>query len=173
MATNSRRFHIFLSHSRLNVNDVEKLYNELKKKNYNIWFDRNEMISGNVDNLMKNGIDNSELFMCCATTNYCSSDNCFLEFNYAIFTGKKIIYILFEKFNGNKDMLKKLDKISFRFAGEKYYKHDDLDGIVKVIEKLRQVFSFKMRILFIELLKLSRMTENKLINYLFLAIQMK
>ncbi len=60
--------------------------------------------------------------------------------NYAVVKKKKIIYILFEQFDGYDDTLKKLDKISFRFAGQKYYKHNDLDGIVKAIEELRNVF---------------------------------
>ncbi len=94
------------------------------------------MKAGNTAELTKNCIDNSFLFMCCATTSYCSSDNCLLEFNYA----KNIIYILFEIFNGHDDRMKKLDRISFRFAGQKHYKHDNLDGIVKAIEELRKVF---------------------------------
>ena len=36
--------------------------------------------------------------------------------------------------------MKKLDKIAFRIAGQKNYKHDNLDGIVKAIEELTKVF---------------------------------
>ena len=123
-----------------NKKDVYKLYDELTKREYKIWIDKNKMIIGNVDELMKKGIDESELFVCCATTSYCGSKNCLLEFNYAVNTNKKLIYILFEKFNGNDDRMNKLDAISFRFAGQKYYKHVDIDGIVKALEELRRVY---------------------------------
>ena len=135
----SNNFQIFVSYCHANKKEVYKLYDELEKRMYKLWIDKNKMIVGNTDELMKNGIDNSQLFMCCATMSYCSSDNCFLEFNYAIYK-KNIIYILFEQFDGYDDTLNKLDKIAFRFAGQKYYKHDDLDGIVKAIEELRKVF---------------------------------
>ena len=81
----------------------------------------------------------SELFMCCATTRYCKREHCLLEFNYAVNTNKRVIYILFEHFTGNDDRMKRLDTISFRFAGQKYYKNDNVDGIVKAIEELRRV----------------------------------
>ena len=97
------------------------------------------MIVGYVDKLMQKGIDQSQLFMCCATTNYCASANCLLEFNYAVNTFKNVIYIIFEKFTGNEDRMRRLHAISFRFAGQKYYKHENVDGIVKAIEELRSV----------------------------------
>jgi hypothetical protein len=136
----SNNFDIFVSYCGDNKKEVYKLYDELEKKGYKLWIDKNKMIVGNTDELMKNGIDNSQLFMCCASTSYCASKNCMLEFNYVVNTDKTVIYILFEKFNGHDDRMKKLDKIAFRFAGQKYYKHNDLDGIVKAIEELRKVF---------------------------------
>ena len=75
-------------------------------------------------------------------TSYCASDNCLLEFNFAVNKKKRIIYILFEQFNGHDDRMDKLDAISFRFAGQKYYKHDNLDGILKAIMELRRVNFF-------------------------------
>ena len=138
--TISYTFDLFVSYCGDNKNEVYNLYEELEKRGYKLWIDKNTMIVGNTDELMKNGIDNSQLFVCCATTSYCSSDSCFLEFNYAVNKKKKIIYILFEQFNGHDDRMKKFDKVAFRFAGQKYYKQDNLDGIVKAIEELRKVF---------------------------------
>jgi hypothetical protein len=136
----SNNFDIFVSYCSVNKEEVLKLCDELEKREYKLWIDKNQMIFGNTDELMKNGIDNSQLFMCCATTRYGSSDSCFLEFNYAVNKKKNIIYILFEQFNGHDDRMNKLGKIAFRFAGEKYYKNNNLDGIVKAIEELRKVF---------------------------------
>ena len=135
----SSNFDLFMSYCGENKREVHQLYEELTKRGYNIWIDKNEMIVGYVDKLMQKGIDQSQLFMCCATTNYCASENCLLEFNYAVNTNKKVIYIIFEKFTGNEDRMRRLHAISFRFAGQKYYKHVDIDGIVKAIEELRRV----------------------------------
>ncbi len=133
-------YDIFVSYCADNKTEVNILYDELEKRDYKLWIDKKKMISGNTDELMKNGIDHSQLFMCCATTSYCASKNCMLEFNYAVNTDKTVIYILFEQFNGHDDRMKKLDKIAFRFAGQKYYKYDNLNGIVKAIEELRKVY---------------------------------
>ena len=135
----SSNFDLFMSYCGENKKEVYELYEELTKRGYNIWIDKNQMMVGYVDKLMRNGIDESELFMCCATTRYCKRENCLLEFNYAVNTNKRVIYILFEHFTGNDDRMKRLDAISFRFAGQKYYKNDNVDGIVKAIEELRRV----------------------------------
>ena len=135
----SSNFDLFMSYCGKNKKEVHELYEELTKRGYNIWIDKNKMIVGDTDELMKKGIDESELFMCCATTNYCASESCLLEFKYAVHKKKKMIYILFEEFKGHDDRMNKLDAISFRFAGQKYYKHENVDGIVKAIEELRRV----------------------------------
>jgi hypothetical protein len=119
-------YDMFVSYCADNKAEVNILYEELDKKEYKLWIDRKKMISGNTDEFMKNGMDHSQLFMCCATTSYCASKNCMLEFNYAVNTDKTVIYILFEQFNGHEDRMKKLDKIAFRFAGQKYYKYDNI-----------------------------------------------
>ncbi len=136
----SYNFDLFVSYCGNDKDEVYKLCDDLEQEGYKLWIDKNEMIVGNISELMRKGIDNSFLFMCCATTSYFSSDNCLLEFNYAINKKKNIIYILFEQFNGHDDRMKKLDRIAFRFAGQKHYKHENLEGIVMAIEELRKVF---------------------------------
>ena len=56
------------------------------------------MKHGNIKEQMKNGIDKSELFLCCATPGYCESDNCYDEIKYASYKKKPIIFILFEQY---------------------------------------------------------------------------
>ena len=135
----SFNFDLFVSYSWSNKTLVHELCSLLEKKGYKLWLDKNEMKHGNINHLMKKGIDESEIFVCCATTNYCKSENALKEFNYAIARKKLIIYIIFEIFNGEEDRLKKLDEISFEFARQMYYKHDDLDGIVRTVEELKRV----------------------------------
>ena len=129
-------FHLFVSYCGENKNEVYKLFNQLEIEGFKLWIDKNEMTHGNVDQLMQKGIDDSELFMCCASSAYCRSDNCMAEFNYAIGMKKKVIYVLFEKFEGDEDRMKKLHKIAFRLSRQKYYKNENIDGIVWAIKNL-------------------------------------
>ena len=138
MASNNNlfQFNLFFSYCGENKNEVYKLYEELKEKGFKIWIDKEEMKSGNVNKLMKKGIDESDVFLCCATTSYCKSDNCMLEWNYAVDIRKKFIYIIFEKFKDKQERIEKLDEISFHLAGQKYFKHEDVEGIVTAIQDL-------------------------------------
>jgi hypothetical protein len=121
---------IFVSYCHKNKDEVYQLTNELRKYGFNLWIDHNEMTSGNIEKLIQKGIDQSKLFICCATSSYCKSEMCLLEFNYSVYKKKKIIYILFERFSGNEERLEKLDEIAFRFAGQMFYKNEDVKGIV-------------------------------------------
>jgi hypothetical protein len=58
------------------------------------------------------------------------------EIKYAFSENKKILYILFEKFNDRADRKQKLYAIDFNMAGEKYYKHEDVNGIDNALEAL-------------------------------------
>lgn len=130
------QFDFFVSYSSADKIEVYNLCDLLKRRGFKIWIDKEQMILGNTDELMQQGIDQSQLFLCCATSSYCKSEFCMLEFKYAANIKKKIVYILFERFNGNEDRMEKLHKIAFRFAGEKYYKHEDIDGIVGALKNL-------------------------------------
>jgi hypothetical protein len=98
------------------------------------------MVNGSVNKLMQQGIDQSELFVCCATTNYCASHNCKRELEYADYMNKNIIFILFEKFNGAEDRKQKLHEIGFYLANKKYYKHVDVDGIVNAVKDMVNIY---------------------------------
>ena len=82
--------------------------------------------------LIENGINESELFICCATTSYCKSINSLFEYNHAKEKGKRIIYILFENFNDKKETIDKLDRIDL--ARNNYYKITDFESVIKVLE---------------------------------------
>jgi hypothetical protein len=98
------------------------------------------MIHGNVSDLMQKDIDESEVFMCCATTQYCASVNCKRELKYASYMKKKILYILFESFNGADDRNENLHAIAFYMAEEKYYKHEDVNGIDNALKALVRLY---------------------------------
>ena len=136
------KFDLFISYSHENKEKVLELFRKLKQQGFHSWIDTEQMINGDINWMMKKGIDESELFLCCATTSYCKSENCLKEIEYAYFSKKKIVYVLFEKFNGEEDRKKKLDIISWYFRNQKYYKNDNVEDLVKTIETLRQVFLF-------------------------------
>ena len=106
---------LFLSHNwgtdNLNRNNhkrVKIISNYLKKNGYTVWLDEEQIIGGNIDSSMMDGINNSECVIIFVTEKYidkinngCNSmeyrtDNCYKEFNYANITKKKLIPILME-----------------------------------------------------------------------------
>ena len=135
-------FSIFVSYSWKNKTEVHKLCDLLAKK-YKLWLDKNEMTHGNMNDKMRDGIDESEIFLCCATTDYCRKEgtpskelNTLKEFNYATAKGKEIFYVIFENFKNKQDRLDQLKEISFEFANEMYYKHDQVNSILDALEKM-------------------------------------
>ena len=113
---------IFISHTwqkdkkgRNNHNRCMKLANELKKNGYSIWFDHYDM-GRDVDNSITQAIDNCKVFIVCLTTAYCLkvsnavksnkiNDNCFKEWNYAVYRNKIILPVIMEE-----DMLESYTK---------------------------------------------------------------
>ena len=91
------------------------------------------MIFGNINDSMQKGIDDSQSFICCASTNYCKSENSIKEFNYAIAIRKPILYVLVEKIKGEDQRMEKLKQISFHMAGKIFYKHTDIKIILKAL----------------------------------------
>jgi hypothetical protein len=133
------KFDIFISYCWDNKKEVHELCDSLKNKGLKLWMDKEQMLNGNIDEIMKRGIKESKFFMCCATTSYCKRDNTMLEFNYATAIGKTIIYVTFEKFNSPKDRLDQLDKIALRMAKQLYFKNDNIDGILESFHDLNKV----------------------------------
>jgi hypothetical protein len=133
------KFNIFVSYAWLDQTAVHQLCESLEKEKITLWIDKNLMKHGNIDTIMRKGIDESQFFLCCATTSYCLRENTLKEFNYAIAKGKKIIYVLFEKFKDEKETLEKLKEISFNFARQLYFKHDKIEKIVEAFKELNKV----------------------------------
>ena len=134
-------FDLFISYAHENKKKVLELLQNLKLAGFRAWIDSEQMINGDINRMMKKGIDESELFLCCATTSYCKSENCIKELEYASRKKKEIIWVLFETFNGKEDRIQKLDEISWYFGDQKYYRNDNVEDLVNVITKLRQVIS--------------------------------
>ena len=70
---------------------------------YKVWFDDREMETSN-DSLTKEhaqGIKESQIFLSCITNNYCKSDNCNREIEYAHAKAKPIIPLIIDKINAS------------------------------------------------------------------------
>ena len=105
---------IFISHAwgiDENNNDnherCKKICNILKKNGYSVWFDDYEMF-GNIDKNIIKGINSCKVVLICLTEKYINkinnsifldrpNDNCFKEWNYAIFKNKKLIQLIMEE----------------------------------------------------------------------------
>jgi hypothetical protein len=133
------KFNLFVSYAWPDQTAVHQLCESLEKQKIPLWINKNEMKHGIINDLMIKEIDESQFFICCATTSYCMRENTLREFNYAIAKGKKIIYVLFEKFKDEKESVEKLKEISFHFARQPYFKHDDIEKIVEAFIELNKV----------------------------------
>ena len=82
------------------------LCDKLKKLGYKVWFDHYDM-NDSIDNSILKSIDEITIFLVCLTEVYCNkinrainekkiNDNCFKEWNYALYKNKIIIPVLME-----------------------------------------------------------------------------
>ncbi len=105
---------IFISHTwrsdcsgRNNHNRCKILCDKLNKCGYSTWFDHYDM-GRDVNNSIITAIDNCKVFIVCLTNAYCLkindavkmnkiNDNCFKEWNYAVYRNKTIIPVIMEE----------------------------------------------------------------------------
>jgi hypothetical protein len=137
MANN--KFNVFLSYASENKHDVMKILDHLNQAGLTVWIDTEEMKCGSLDEHRMNGIRNSQVFVACISTKYNENENCMKEFNYAIANKTDIVYVLFEKINGEKERMDQLGVIGFHMARKHFYKPDNIDQITKAIKYLLEV----------------------------------
>jgi hypothetical protein len=133
------KYNIFISYSWANAVEVHKLCESLEKK-YKIWLDKDgKMLHGNMHDTIRMGIDESKIFLCCASKNYCKQGGTALkEHKYAVDKRKPIVYVMFEKFQDEQDRLEQLKEIRFHFEGQIYHNHNHIDQILSAIDKINK-----------------------------------
>mgnify|MGYP006086997763 CR=1 FL=1 len=105
---------------------VKLISNELRNMGYTTWFDEDDMVNGNIDISMAEGIDNCDCFIVCLTKNYINKineasknmlirDNCYKEFNYANVSNKIMIPLILEP------GISKLPGIIGLYLGNQYF----------------------------------------------------
>ncbi|CAF1501347.1 unnamed protein product [Rotaria sordida] len=83
--------HIMISYNQATASDVcLKIYNDLKAKHYNVWFDKVNL-HGSILDGMGEAVDNSYILLLCLNNGYSNSDYCIKEAKYA--TEKRISVI--------------------------------------------------------------------------------
>lgn len=127
------RKNLFMSHTwrydelnRDTHDRVKQISNALQDIGYTTWFDEDDMVNGNIDISMADGIDNCDCFIVCLTKNYIEKineasknmlirDNCYKEFNYANVSNKIMIPLILEP------GIKKLPGIIGLYLGNQYF----------------------------------------------------
>lgn len=105
---------------------VKLISNALRHIGYTTWFDEDDMVNGNIDISMAEGIDNCDCFIVCLTKNYINKineasrnmlirDNCYKEFNYANVSNKIMIPLILEP------GIKRLSGIIGLYLGNQYF----------------------------------------------------
>ena len=128
---------LFISykHQKENLELIKKIVSKLKSVNYDVWFDNEQLKTGDSLTLeIEKGILAADGVICFLTEQYVKAKNCKLEFFYSANKEKKCIYILLESIDRNTpnglNMYVFSDAI--RFDAFKH-KKENLDDYIDVI----------------------------------------
>ena len=88
---------IFISYCHKNEKVVHKIADRLKEV-YPIWIDRDSLIGGvKLDKEIAEGVENSILFLCFISKEYCNSEACNEEFSLAKKLKKKMLPVMLQR----------------------------------------------------------------------------
>ena len=90
---------IFISYNWNIKSEVKQLYDILIENNYSVWMDDKDLEASNkplTTQLGKN-ILGAKIFICCITEDYCKSNNCNLEIEYAHAKSKTAIALSIQR----------------------------------------------------------------------------
>ena len=160
---------------------TQLISDSLRKMGYTTWYDEDEIVNGNIDFSMTNGIDECECFIACLTNkyiqkiNYASKnfnirDNCYKEFNYANLRQKKIIPLVLEELVD--DSLGVVDlyignQLKIDFSFDSYDSQMYNSSLKKLDMALRRYYVFPK----IEKIQKNIVTDNNLIRNYFLLFK--
>jgi hypothetical protein len=91
---------LFISYQWDRKHLIHKIVNYLKIYDFNIWIDTNGVKPGfALHERIQNGVNKSEIIFAFVTMEYCKSQSCQQEIQYAKRIKKKILFVVLEKFN--------------------------------------------------------------------------
>jgi uncharacterized protein YaeQ len=89
---------LFISYSHADEEIVHKVADELLRKNFKIWIDRDNIQVGRDENKqIKTGVESSKVFICFISENYCKSQACKKELHLALRNKNNIFLIMLVK----------------------------------------------------------------------------
>ena len=90
---------VFISYNWGVKKQVKALFDILTSSNYQVWLDENDLNSGNsaLTAELAKGIKQSKVFLSCITNDYCKSNNCNLEVEYASAKKKPMIALMIDR----------------------------------------------------------------------------
>ncbi|MCU0499050.1 MAG: TIR domain-containing protein [Anaerolineae bacterium] len=93
---------VFVSYRRKDVEFAKKLHQALRERQREVWIDWEDIPPGseNFSDDIRQGIENSHAFIAILSPNYLDSPYCLEELHHAAKNNKKLIPIVYEKFEG-------------------------------------------------------------------------
>jgi hypothetical protein len=90
---------VFISYNWGVKKQVKALFDILTSSNYQVWLDEKDLNSGNsaLTAELAKGIKQSKVFLSCITNDYCKSNNCNLEVEYASAKKKPMIALMIDR----------------------------------------------------------------------------
>lgn len=90
---------VFISYNWGVKKQVKALFDILTSSNYQVWLDEKDLNSGNsaLTTELAKGIKQSKVFLSCITNDYCKSNNCNLEIEYAHAKSKTAIALSIQR----------------------------------------------------------------------------
>ena len=90
---------IFLSYNWKIKEQVKLLHEKLEKEGFKVWRDDRELHAGNsaLTVELAKSIKKSKAVICCITKDYCKSNNCNLEIEFASSCKKQLIVLMIDK----------------------------------------------------------------------------
>jgi hypothetical protein len=89
------KYHLFFSYCHKNKEIVHNIYKKLKQK-YKIWIDIN-VTNGKLYREMAKGIEESQIFVCFVSKEYCESETCCKEIQFAYDSNTTILPIMLDR----------------------------------------------------------------------------
>jgi hypothetical protein len=119
--TQSALVQLFISYSRKDNELVDRIQNELIKKDYKTWIDRQDILpTAEWWNVILEAIDHSAIFLFVVSEHSLASETCGKELKYAVDTGKKIVTLIIENFEQERtpEFLHKFQSVTWVYDHE-------------------------------------------------------
>lgn len=138
-----KRFDCMISYHWGIQNLVHEIYMDLHMRRVITWFDIWGYMEANTYDAMATAVESSRVLLVFLTDNYQKSDNCMLEFKYAVFCGKAFVFILTDPNLKLEPWIEPHVKEHPCFLVKKYEDVTVMDNNVAMIDSITQALRLK------------------------------